>query len=257
MKDRKYCKKVISLLYPDRKTVLLACALIGFLLAAGCSGAKVKTQASSELPRYQIHTIALVPFTALVTPQVREPIDPYLSTPSGVSRSDISLGTPSSAEPKVRQTATVPGYAAEKVTQLFWVRLRNRPGIAVLSPSESARAMTHAADIAAKQTPEAMGAALAKQLKADAALIGQVLVYQERLGSRLGADPPATVGFEVKLVAGDGQLLWVGNYYERQRPMTEDFMGFIQRWAFVTAEELAQYGTGEILDQFPFGSAKE
>lgn len=117
--------------------------------------------------------------------------------------------------------------------------------------------MTHAADIAAKQTPEAMGAALAKQLKADAALIGQVLVYQERSGSRLGADPPATVGFEVKLVAGDGQLLWVGNYYERQRPMTEDFMGFIQRWAFVTAEELAQYGTGEILDQFPFGSAKE
>ena len=56
-----------------------------------------------------------------------------------------------------------------------------------------------------------------------------MLVYQERVGSRLGADPPAAVGFEVKLVASDGMVLWEGNYYEKQRPMTEDFVGFIQR----------------------------
>ena len=243
--------------YLNPKIGLVVCVLSGLVLSAGCSGAKVTTQVSTGLPRYQIRTLALVPFTSLATPQVREPIDPYLSAPYEVRRSDISLATPSSAEPKTRQTAVVPEYAAEKVTQLFWVRLRDRPGITVLSPSESARAKTQTAGDAAKLTPEAMAAALAKQLKADAALIGKVMVYQERSGSRLGANPPATVGFEVKVVAADGQLLWVGNYYERQRPMTEDFMGFIQRWAFVTAEELAQYGTEEILKEFPFGSAKE
>ena len=259
MKGREFDRKRKLSRCAVRETLLFVSVLSAllFFISAGCSGAKVKTQASSELPRYQVHTIALVPFTSLVTPQVREPIDPYLSTPQGVSRSDISIATPSSAEPKTRQTAIVPGYAAEKVTQLFWVRLRDRQGIAVLSPSESSRALTRTADLAAQQTPEAMGAALAKQLKADVALIGQVLVYQERSGSRLGADPPATVGFEVKVVAADGQVLWIGNYYERQRPMTEDLLGFIQRWAFVTAEELAQYGTGEILKQFPFGTAKE
>jgi len=33
------------------------------LAVAGCSGSKVTTKTSSELPRYQIRTIALVPFT--------------------------------------------------------------------------------------------------------------------------------------------------------------------------------------------------
>ena len=61
------------------------------------------------------------------------------------------------------------------------------------------------------------------------------------------------VGFEVRVVAADGQVLWVGGYYERQRPMNEDLKGFLQRWAFVTAAELAEYGVEEILKDFPFG----
>jgi hypothetical protein len=99
---------------------------------------------------------------------------------------------------------------------------------------------------------------VAKQLKVDASLIGQVLVYQERVGGRFGASPPATVGFEVKVVAADGQVLWEGNYYEKQRPMTEDFMGFVQRRGiFVTAEELATYGVEHMLLEFPFGTVGE
>jgi hypothetical protein len=100
--------------------------------------------------------------------------------------------------------------------------------------------------------------AVAKQLKADASLIGQVLMYQERVGGRFGASPPATVGFEAKVIAADGQVLWVGNYYERQRPMIEDVMGFIQRRGmFVTAEELATYGVEHLLLEFPFGTGEE
>jgi len=87
------------------------------------------------------------------------------------------------------------------------------------------------------------------------ALIGQVLVYQERVGGRFGASPPATVGFEAKVVAADGQVLWEGNYYEKQRPMIEDVMGFIERrGVFVTAEELASYGVKHMLLEFPFGT---
>lgn len=223
------------------------------ILAAGCSGEKVTTKSSAELPRYQIHSIALVPFTSIATPQVRERIDPFLSTPQSVRRSDISVAVPSNVEPPPRQTAAVPGYAAEKITQLFWTRLRSREGLHVLPPADAAKLSSAGAD-PAKTTPEASGAAAAKRLKADAALIGQVLVFQERVGSKLGASPPASVGFEVKAVAADGQVLWVGNYYERQRPVTEDFMGFLQRGiGFITADELAQYGVEELLKEFPFG----
>jgi hypothetical protein len=169
----------------------------------------------------------------------------------------MSMAVQSNVEPPPKQIAAVPGYAAEKVTQLFWKRLQSREGVHVLPPGDAAKAAPITAE-PAKATPETAAAAVAKRLKADAALIGQVLVFQERVGSRLGASPPASVGFEVKAVAADGQVLWVGNYYERQRPMTEDFMGFLQRWgAFVTAEELAQYGVDEVLKEFPFGGGGE
>jgi hypothetical protein len=53
-------------------------------------------------------------------------------------------------------------------------------------------------------------------------------------------------------------VLWEGNYYERQRPMTEDLLGFVQRYGtFVTADELAAYGATELADDFPFGAAGE
>jgi hypothetical protein len=231
---------------------------LSLILATACSGSKVTAQTSSELPRYHIQRIALLPFTTLTTPQVRDAGDMYLSTPQSIQRSDISLGIPSNVEPQLRQTTGVPGYAAEKVTQLFWSRLKDRQGIVILSPTESARAAVKSSPENSKATPEAEAAQLAAKLNADAALMGQVLVYQERSGSRMGANPPATVGFEVKAVAADGQVLWVGNYYERQKPLIEDFLGFIQHGGgFVTAEELAQYGTEKVLKTFPFGSGKD
>jgi len=224
-------------------------------LGVACSGSKVTTQTSAELSRYQIRTIALIQFTTLATPQVKDAGDMYLSTPQSVKRSDISLGVPPSVEPPSKQTATVPDYAAEKVTQLFWTRLKNRQGLTVLSPAQSAKAAIQPTEETTKETPERQAANLSTKLKTDAALMGQVLVYQERSGSRLGANPPASVGFEVKAVASDGQVLWVGNYYERQKPMTEDFLGFVQHGGvFVTAEELAQYGADEVLKTFPFGT---
>ena len=132
-----------------------------------------------------------------------------------------------------------------------------RQGMTVLSPGEAAKAL---ASSATPQSPSSQSQAVtvAKQLKADASLIGQVSVYQERVGGRFGASPPATVGFEAKVVAADGQVLWEGNYYEKQRPMTEDVMGFIQRrGVFVTAEELAIYGVDHMLLEFPFGTIAE
>jgi len=230
---------------------------LAVLAAGGCSGSKVTTKASAELPRYQIRTIALVPFTTLATPQMRDVLDQSFSAPSGVRRSDMTIAVPPNTEEHLRQTVIVPAGAGGIVTQLLWSRLRTRQGVTVLAPSAAANAL------ASQPTPhsatgQALAMTVAKQLKVDASLIGQVLVYQERVGGRFGASPPATVGFEVKVVAADGQVLWEGNYYEKQRPMTEDFMGFVQRRGiFVTAEELATYGVEHMLLEFPFGTVGE
>jgi hypothetical protein len=233
-------------------------ALVGLavLAVAGCSGSKVTTKASAELPRYQIRTIALIPFTTLATPQVRDVVDQSFSAPQGARRSDMAIAVSPNTEQLLLQTVTVPTGAGATVTQLLWSRLRARQGVTVLSPSEAAKALASPAtpQLSTGQSP---AVTVAKQLKVDASLIGQVLVYQERVGGRFGASPPATVGFEAKVVATDGQVLWEGNYYEKQRPMTEDFMGFIQRHGvFVTAEELAIYGVEHMLLEFPFGTVE-
>jgi hypothetical protein len=239
-----------------RSRVVLAISAVALAtITTGCSGSKVTTKSSAELGRYKIRSIVLMPFTTMATPQARDQDDLILPIPDSLRRSDISLGIPRDVQPPSRQTMVVPGYAAEKVTELFWGRLRDRKGLLVLPPGDAVKASSADGELA-QVGREKAAAVVAKRLKADAALFGLVSVYQERVGSRLGADPPATVGFEVKVVAADGQLLWVGGYYERQRPMNEDLLGFIQRWAFVTAAELAEYGVEEVLKDFPFGAGE-
>ena len=233
-----------------RFRVILAVSAVALAtIMTGCSGSKVATKSSTELARYKIRSIALIPFTSIETPQARDQNDLFLPAPESIRRSDM---IPRDRQPPPRQTMVVPKYAAKKVTELFWGRLQDRKGVQVLSPSDAVRVSAAEGELA-KIGPEKAAAAVAKRLKADAALFGLVSVYQERVGSRLGADPPAMVGFEVRVVAADGQVLWVGGYYERQRPMNEDLMGFLQRWAFVTAAELAEYGVDEVLRDFPFG----
>lgn len=237
-------------------TILVITAVVTTNIAIGCSGAKVATSSTPELSRYQIHSIVLMPFTSIATPQARDHDDIFVPAPQGVRQSDISLAIPSDAQPVPKKTMIVPGFAAEKVTELFWSRLQDRKGIRVVSPGESARvALGHHESV--DGASEKAAAETAKRLKVDAALIGLVSAYQERVGSRLGANPAATVGFEAKVVATDGKVLWVGRYYERQRPMTEDLIGFLQRWTFVTAGELAEYGVDEVLKEFPFGRGGE
>ena len=168
----------------------------------------------------------------------------------------MSIAAPPTTDQYARRTHLVPSAAGEKITELMWTKLKSRVGLRVLSPIEAVAAARELAGGAGSETVPAQK--IAQRLGADAALSGKVLVYQERVGSRLGADPPAVVGFEVKLVAPDGILLWEGNYYEKQRPMTEDFVGFIQRYGmFVTAEELAAYGAAELAEAAPVGSAAE
>lgn len=234
---------------------LLTLAVLAFVVA-GCSGWKVTTESSDQLPRYTIRSMALVPFTAIVTPQVRDQGNVYLPNPQSIHRSDISLAVPSEVEPPPRQAASLPGHAAERITQLFWTRLQEREGMQMLPLGDSAKAAADGALSTAK--PETVAASVANKLKADAALMGYVSMYQERVGSRLGANPAASVGFEVKVVAADGRVLWIGHYYERQRPLTEDFVGFVKRYGmFVTAEELAEYGVEKLLKEFPFGVGRE
>ncbi|MEK7221875.1 MAG: hypothetical protein AAB130_02065, partial [Nitrospirota bacterium] len=96
------------------------------------------------------------------------------------------------------------------------------------------------------------------RLDVAALLEGVVEVYQERKGSAIGlerAEDASAVGFSVRLISvKDGKTLWTGEYYERQRPLTEDLSGFLERGVrFLTVEQLANSAVDKVLRAFPLG----
>jgi hypothetical protein len=150
--------------------------------------------------------------------------------------------------------APAPG-GAEKLTDLFFLKLNAREGLAVVPPSYAVPLMTGGSG----PTPGKLSLReLGEKLDVGAVLMGTVDIYKERQGSALGlerAQDAAAVGFSAKLVSTkDGATLWTGEYYERQRPLTEDLSGFLERGAkYLTVDKLADSAVDHVLKEFPLG----
>jgi len=233
---------------------VLAMAVATLSFVAACGPTKITTVTSPAGQARQIETVIVLPFTRLAAPQVLHSAEPDFSVPGSVKRSDIEIAVPpaSASAASARETATVPPFAPDKVTELMYRALQSRKGLRVLPASEAIHA-AKSMKTPAGEFSEQDAKDVAAKIGADAALIGRVLIYREREGSRWGGDA-AVVGFEVKLIGADGQTLWTGNYYEKQRPLIEDVVGFWQHgFGFVTAEELADYGGKRLACDFPYG----
>lgn len=223
------------------------------LVLLGCAGEKVAVKRAPQIGQYQVKSIVVVPFRAVTQPQAIAQGAPELSTPPEVVKSDISVPSPEGGMRLGTQTTTVPPGADMKVARIFTRKLQMRETLSVLAPDEVAAALAELESRNPGLPAREAARRLALHFKADAAVQGLVRVYKEREGSKYGA-AAAVVGFEVSLVATDGRVIWRGNYYEEQRPVTEDISGFLDRgFGFVTAEELANYGAEQLVKQFPFG----
>jgi hypothetical protein len=233
----------------------LAVSLSLLAVLSGCGPRKVTVEPAPALDKHQVRSVVVVPFQRLTTPQALGPEGQMFNVPRGAKRSDISLDVaPRLTEPPAQLTVTVPASAPEKVTDIMFWKLSDHGGVRVLSPDDARRVLKDVGDAAREWTPERIGREVASRLNVDAALVGKVLIYRERIGSKWGADS-AAVGFEVQLVAADGALLWTANYYEKQRPLNEDVIGgFEHGGVFVTADELIAYGAEKIAKIFPYGA---
>jgi len=97
---------------------------------------------------------------------------------------------------------------------------------------------------------------MGKELNADFVLVGSLFRFEERVGSSLGVDKPASVGFDIHLFRlRDGIEVWKGKFDETQRPLSENLFkigSFVRRKAsWLTAGELASVGMDEMLKRFP------
>ena len=97
---------------------------------------------------------------------------------------------------------------------------------------------------------------IGRELGVDFLFVGFLFRFEERIGSHIGAEKPASVGFDVHLIRlRDGKMVWIGRFDETQRPLSENLFkigSFFRRKAsWLTAEELSRVGMDEMLKRFP------
>ena len=97
---------------------------------------------------------------------------------------------------------------------------------------------------------------LGKEMGVDFIFVGSLFRFEERVGSRVGVDKPASVGFDVHLLrVKDGKRVWNGKFDETQQALSENLLkigSFVRRGAaWLKAEELSSVGMDEMLKRFP------
>ena len=97
---------------------------------------------------------------------------------------------------------------------------------------------------------------LGKEMGVDFIFVGNLFRFEERIGSRIGVDKPASVGFDVHLLrVKDGKRVWDGKFDETQQALSENLLkigSFVRRGAsWLKAEELSSVGMDEMLKRFP------
>jgi len=107
-----------------------------------------------------------------------------------------------------------------------------------------------------EQTPLASSIRFGKEMNVRFLLVGFLFRFEERVGSSIGVEKPASVGFDLHLLRmRDGKIVWEGKFDETQQPLSENLLrigAFFRRKAsWLTAEDLASVGMDEMLSRFP------
>ncbi|MCA9455815.1 MAG: hypothetical protein H6750_03135 [Nitrospiraceae bacterium] len=241
---------------PSRFLVL---SLIGWwCLGVGCVPPKVQIEAAPQFDPSRISSLAVLPFQTIKTPQlasssrggVRDPEE--IRTQFRLPGTDQADGTEFK---KVRYV--VPETAAHRITKQVASVLSGRPSLRVIGPEESFSVVGEESSEKEMALP-VMAQKVGAHLKVDGVVAGLVRTYREREGSKLGAKP-AAVGFEVYLIRpSDGMVLWTGEFFEEQKPLNQDVVGFFEKGGgFVTAATLAELGVNKVMKAFPVGLGEQ
>ena len=235
--------------------------VIGLLVMAGwmgglvaCVPPKVQTQQAPQFDPSSIKSVAVVPFRILETPQWgSRPSQGGIRDPEEIRTQFRLPGTDQIDGGESRKNLyVVPEVGAQRLTNMVMSAMAGRSSLRVVGPPETASIIQ--AQASSSQPFEALAKEAGTRFGVDGVLLGLVRTYREREGSKLGAKP-AAVGFELYLVRPtDGVALWKGEYYEEQKPLTEDVVGFFEKGGgFVTVDELAEFGVKKVLNLLPVG----
>ena len=154
-----------------------------------------------------------------------------------------------------RKGDILPG-SQNTLTRLLQEKIEAMDIFKILPPEKVEEALSQSERSQFELKPLRSSIQLGKTLNMNFIFIGFVFRFEERIGSHIGAEKPASVGFDVHLIRlRDEKIVWTGKFDETQRPLSENVLkigSFFRRKAsWLTAEELSSVGMDEMLKRFP------
>jgi TolB-like protein len=106
------------------------------------------------------------------------------------------------------------------------------------------------------ETPRDLAQRFGQQIKANYVLVGIIWRFEQRVGESLSAEKPASVAFNSYLVrVADKQLVWQGRFDKTQSALSDNLLNaslfFKSGVKWLSAEELAEYGVEQVVEDFP------
>lgn len=151
------------------------------------------------------------------------------------------------------RTGELPARAGGEVTAIFFRQL-GRLGRCALVPLDEAKRAVE--DEPLGVDPLGVATKVGRGLGVDAVVIGGVYRYEERVGSPIGVQSPASAAFDAHLVdVAEGRIIWSGRFDETQHSLSENLFkigSFVKGGAqWVTVERWTEIGIDAILRSFP------
>jgi hypothetical protein len=154
-----------------------------------------------------------------------------------------------------RRGDILPG-SQKTLTRLLQEKMEAKDIFKILPPEKVEEALSKSDRMQLELRPMLSFVQLGKTLNVDFILVGYLFRFEERIGSNIGVEKPASVGFDVHLIRlRDGKMVWIGKFDETQQPLSENLLkmrAFVRRKAsWLTAVELSSVGMDEMLIRFP------
>jgi len=146
--------------------------------------------------------------------------------------------------------------ASNALTRLLYAKMEALEKFMILPLEKVEEVLTSSTQKQFEEKPIPSAVQIGKELNVDFILVGYLFRFEERIGSRIGAESPASVGFDVHLVrVRDGKTVWDGKFDETQQALSTNLLNigsfFRRKASWLTAEELSSVGMDEMLKRLP------
>ena len=154
-----------------------------------------------------------------------------------------------------RSSAIVPGVP-KTLTRELYGKLEALGSFSVISLDKMEEILTVGNQKRFETSPVSTSVQLGRELNVDFVMVCILFRFEERVGSSLGVEKPASVAFDLHLYrVRDGQKVWDGDFDETQKALFDNLLQagsfFKQGAKWLTAEQLAEGGMDGVLKKLP------